>query len=660
MPNIPNGLVHISGRPRGVTSRISAADIPVRPTIGRTPDTVARVDSPTELRAAPEVIEPTGKRTTDRPAGRGDDGPGLLPYVAVALAAVGALAVAAGTLGAVARSASDGARIPAVGSAAVVAVVLALFVPVVAAILTVRRSPAGAALLAGGGLVSAGLCVMDVQLWTGPIDANRLELFRPVTAGGIEAGSGAALVLAGHVCAVVAGIVGLVVVHRASHADGYGSSPDPDAVGRPVGARVGAGLVTVVLVAAVALAASLFARPFVSSDPVLVMRAAIASDVPIAIGSAVVAIAVLIAVASALASVDLAVAAGVVGGAALAALGLVGSRLAAALADDRLSLGAGTVWGVLGAVLLAAGAAAIPVVAGRRERRAAVVFEEPARPHPDARGGVTGGRERMLRWHAAAGVTGIVAGVLASVGALLPVLSVPAGLPEPNTPATRVVLVAGVLLAITSVWLLMSEFSVLLRPAVAIMWVAVVAAAADVAQTALTAVQIPGVKLGAGSIVVTCAVVAAVGAGVLAGIAGAVERDDIDTSEPQDPPQRMLGVGAAAAVATVLGYALPLYRGSDGTAAALGRLPWGWDAWGQVLSVIAIVVAVLVAMGARPARGAALLLGAAVVAALHVLSWPLSAGRLTDPVVASGAAPAILAVVLLAVSAALVGRRDRR
>ncbi|GAB2656790.1 hypothetical protein ABI214_07580 [Prescottella soli] len=163
-----------------------------------------------------------------------------------------------------------------------------------------------------------------------------------------------------------------------------------------------------------------------------------------------------------------------------------------------------------------------------------------------------------------------------------------------------------------------------------------------------------------GSIVVTFAVVAAVGAGVLTGIAGAVERDDIDTSEPHDPPQRLLGVGAAAAVVTVLGYALPLYQGSDGTAAALGRLPWGWDAWGQVLSVVAIVVAVLVAMGARPARGAALLVGATVVAALHVLAWPLSAGRLTDPVVASGAAPAILAVVLLAVSAALVGRRDRR
>ncbi|RVW10711.1 hypothetical protein EGT67_06070 [Prescottella agglutinans] len=618
------------------------------------------MDSPTQLSAVPEAIEPDGKRTTDRPAGRGDDGPGLLPYAAVALAAVGALGVAAGTLGAVARSAADGTRIPAVGAAAVVTVVLALAVPVVAAVLTARRSPAGAALLAGAGVVSAGLCVMDVQLWTGPIDANRLELFRPLTAGGIEAGPGAVLVLAGHVCAVVAGIIGLVAVHRASHADGYGSSPDPDAVGRPVGSRVGAGLVAVVLAAAGALAAALFARPFTSSDPVLVVRAAIAADAPTAIGSAVVAIAVLIAVAAALASVDVAVAAGVVGGAALAALGPTGSRLAAGLVDDRLSPGAGTVWGVLGAALLAAGAAAIPAVAGRRERRAVARVAASAETPADARGTGATARDRMQRWHAAAGIAGIVSGALASVGALLPALSVPAGLPEPSIPATRMVLVAGVLLAITGVWLLMSEFSVLFRPALAIMWVAVVAAAADVAQTALTAVQIPGVTLGVGSALVTGAVVAAVGAGVLAGIAGAAERDDIDTSEPNDPPQRVLVVGAAAAVATVLGYALPLYRGSDGTAAALGRLPWGWDAWGQVLSVVAIVVAVLVAMGARAQRGAVLLVGAAVVVALHVLSWPLSAGRLTDPVVAAGVAPAILAVVLLAVSAALVGRRDRR
>ncbi|WP_430331327.1 hypothetical protein [Rhodococcus sp. ACT016] len=618
------------------------------------------MDSPTELRAAPEVIEPSGGTATETSARRGGGAPGLLPIAAVVLAAVGALAVAAGALGVVASSAVDGTRIPAVGAAGVVTVIVALAVPVVAAVLTARRSPAGGAALAGAGLVSVGLCVMDAQLWTDPIDANRLELFRPLTAAAIATGPGAALILAGHACTVVAGILGLVVVQRASHTDGYGSSPDPDADGRPVGARVGAGLVAIALAAAAAIVVSLLARPFTSSDPVLVVRAAIASDAPTAIGCGVVAIAVLIAVASALASVDVGVAAGVVGGAALAAFGPIAGRLAAGLADDRLAPGTATVCGALGAVLLAASAAAIPVVAGRRERRAAAPAAEPERPRPDAWGNTAAARDRMLRWHAAAGATGIAAGALACLGALLPVLSVPAGLPEPSVPATRVVLVAGVLLAITSVWLLMSEFSVLFRPALAIMWVGVVAAAAAVAQTALSAVQIPGVKLGAGSVVMGIAVVLAVGAGVLAGIAGAAERDDIDTSEPSDPPQPVLIVGAAAAVATVLGYALPLYRGSDGTAAALGRLPWGWDAWGQVLSVAAIVVAVLVAMGARASRGAVLLAGAAVVVLLHVLSWPLAAGRLTDPVVGPGVAPAILAVVLLAVSATLVGRRDRR
>ncbi|MCL2533285.1 MAG: hypothetical protein FWE39_03880, partial [Nocardiaceae bacterium] len=414
------------------------------------------------------------------------------------------------------RIAADGTRIPAVGAAAVVSVILTLAVPVVAAVLTARRSAAGAATLAGAGLVSVGLCVMDVQLWTDPIDANRLELFRPLTAAGIVAGPGAALVFAGHACVVVAGIVGWFVVQRASHADGYGSSPDPDAAGRPVGARAGAGLVTVVLLAAGALAVSLVAHPFTSSDPVLVVRAAIASDAPTAIGSGAVAVAVLIAVASALAAVDVAVAAGIVGGAALAALGPIGGRLAAGLADDRLAPGAGTVWGVLGAVLLAASAAAIPVVAGRRERRAAAPADARQRPRRGAWGSTAAAHDRMQRWHAAAGITGIAAGAIACLGALLPVLSVPGGLPEPSVPATRMVLVAGVLLAVVSVWLLMSEFSVLFRPALSIVWVGVVAAAASVAQTVLTAVQIPGVKLGAGSILIACAVVAAVGAGALA------------------------------------------------------------------------------------------------------------------------------------------------
>ncbi|MGO4203264.1 hypothetical protein AB4Z09_16245 [Rhodococcus sp. TAF43] len=613
------------------------------------------MESPTQSRAVSAVAHPDAARR-EPAVGSSPSIAGKLSIAAVTTAAIGAIGVAAGSLTAVARTA-DGTRIPAVGGATLIAVVAALAVPAVAAALMSRWPAAAGALLAGAGAVTVGLCVLDIQLWTDPIDANRLELFRPATAAGITTGPGAALILAGHLGAVAAGALGLLTVHRASHADGHGASPDPDAVGRPAGSRIGFGLTAGVLVSAGALALALLVRPLASNDPVILVRAAIASDGATPIGAVVVAVAVLIVVAAALASTDVAVAAGAIGGAGVAALGLVGSRLAAGLVDDRLAPGPGAVWGTVGAVLLIAAAVSIPVAARHREQRAAELSVAGHRDRAVAR---STPRETVGRWHTATGVAGICAGLLAGAGALLPVLTVPDPLPAPELPATRVVLVAAALIAIAAVWLLMSEFAALVRPVVGVLWVSVVAAVASVAQSALAALEIPGVGLGAGSWLMAAAALVAVVTGLLAGFAGAAERDDVDTSQRVDPVRSVVVVGVLAATAVVLAYVLPLYRGADGTAASLGRFPWGWDAWGQALSAVVVVVAVLVAVHARAARAAALLAGAAVIMACHLVAWSLSAGRLTDPVAGPGVAPAILAVALLAGTATLAGYRNPR
>ncbi|QBJ97534.1 hypothetical protein ERC79_17490 [Rhodococcus sp. ABRD24] len=616
------------------------------------------MDSRTQSRAAgigagvvvAEARQPAP--ATSRPAGE----VGALQLGAVALAVLSGFAIAAGFLVPVARVESSGAELHAVGAAALVGAAFALAVPAAATVaLLARRTALVGGLLAGAGSVAVGMSVLDLQLWTGPIDANRLELFRPLTAAAITAGPGAAVVLIGHVGAAVAGLLGLMVIHRASHADGYGASPDPEASGRPAGSRIGLGLAAGTVASAIVSAFALFAPPLSSADPVIVVPEVLGSGAPAAIGAAFLAVAILGVVAAALAATDVTVAAGAVAGAALALLGLVGARLAGGLAGERLAPGSGTVWGTLSAGALVLASAAIPVVVRRREMRAVAgltaISQQPRR---------LAAHERTHYWHVAAGATGTAAGLLAGAGAMLPVLTVPAPLTDPVIPATRIALVAGAVLAVASVWLLLSEFAALVRPAVGVLWAPVVAAATAVVQAAAPAREIPGVGFGAGTWLIALSALAALAAGALAGLAGAAERDDVDTSETVVADRPVLVVGGLAAVTAFVAFALPLYRGSDGTAAALGRFPWGLEAWGQLLLAVTIVAAVVVAMQARPARGAALFAGAAVAIGIHVASWPLVASRLADPSAGPGMGPAILAVVLLVVAAVLAARRKLR
>ena len=87
------------------------------------------------------------------------------------------------------------------------------------------------ALLAGAGAVSVGAAVLDTQLWTDAIDANRLELFRPETAAELAAGSGAYAALGGHLLIAFAGLLGMVAVHRESLMDGYGDARSSERIG---------------------------------------------------------------------------------------------------------------------------------------------------------------------------------------------------------------------------------------------------------------------------------------------------------------------------------------------------------------------------------------------------------------------------------------------
>ncbi|OUS93946.1 hypothetical protein [Rhodococcus sp. NCIMB 12038] len=643
--------------------------------------------SPDGRRAEPERIPSsggTGLTAVDEPdpvrARRGT-------VLAVVLGLVGGLGVASAPVLQAVR-AVDGAAAPsAIGAAAVFAAVFAVAAPVLAvpAVLARRTAVAGA-LLAGAGAVSVGAAVLDTQLWTDAIDANRLELFRPDTAAELAAGTGAYAALAGHALIAFAGLLGMVAVHRASLMDGYGDARSAEQVGRATGARIGFLPSAVAVAAAIVLVGALFAPAFVSEDPVILVPTVVESDLAASAGAGILAAAVLIVVASALASISPPVASGALVGAGLAALGVVGTRLVAGLAaGERIQPGPGAVWGTVGAGLLVLVGVCIPMIDRTRDGRIlktlAASPTAPAQGGPAKQGAVTpsakgvakaalraeaaAARARIARWHVAAGATGIVTALLAAAGALLPVLDIPGDTARPDVYATRVVLVAALVLVVGCVWLLLSEFASAVRPAVGVLWVTIPYSVAAVSQSVVLATDVPGIGAGIGAVLLWCAAVGAGVTGVLTWFAGSAEREEIDTSEEPSTSIAVLAVGGPGAVAAFAGLGLPLFHGTDARGdeyapASFAEVPWNLDVWGRVLLGVAVVLAVIVASRARPARAVALLLGSVVAVGVYLVSWPLTVARVTDPEMGAGVVPATVGIVLIAAAAALTARRRNR
>ncbi|WP_243636728.1 hypothetical protein [Rhodococcus sp. Eu-32] len=594
-------------------------------------------------KAPPRVIE--GRAQDDKSARP----PAIAAAAVASIAAV--LALAAVVLDPVSATSGDGPTGGLVGASLVGSVPLA--VVAVGAWLAVVRGPALAgAVTAGYGAVAVGLTVLDLGLLLDPIDANRLELFRPITAAVLEPSAGAYVVVASHALAVLAGLLGWIAVGRASLSDGYGQSASPDLTGRAAAARVGGLLSTVAVVAAVIGAGALFVPPFVSTDSIVLVPAVVESPWTTAVGSALAALAVLVVAASALASISPVVASGALFGAGAALTGLTGSRLLAGLASGPgIEVSPGSVAGTAAAVvLLAAGVTAWPVAAAR-ERRAG---SDRVR-----RSGLDDGHASSTRWHVVAGAAGVVSGVASIAGGLLPVLVVPDGLPTPTILATRTAVIAGFVLVVASVPLFFSLFAATVRPATGVLSVAVVMTGAGVLQAVVLATDIDGIAIGSGGLAIVVAVVAAVVCGSATLLAGSAERDDVDTSDTTG--DRVVGaVALLGAVVAAIGLALPLYSGSDVTAATVTEIPWGWDVWGQMALAVTLVVAAVVAARSRPARGAALLAGGSAAVVVYVVGWPLTSGRATDPAVGPGVVAGALGCVILVVAALLSARRRAR
>ncbi|CCQ17650.1 Hypothetical membrane protein [Rhodococcus sp. AW25M09] len=606
-------------------------------------------------RAEPQRIQPQ-----DEQHGRADDpSPTSRIAVAVVLALLAAAAAVTALLIGVVESVDGSPVGTGAPSAAIMAVSLPVLVAVLAAAGAARgRVDSAAALLAGYGAVALGTTLLDVALLSDPIDANRLELFRPLSAAMLDATAGAQVLLVGHAASVLAGVAGWSAVHRAGLGDGYGHSVYSEHVGRAAAGRVGPLLSTLLGGFGVLAAVAAFTSLYRSDDPVVIVTAVVESPVFVAVGSGVVGIAALVVAASALASLSPTVASGASVGAGLGMLGFAGVGLLAGLSTGaRVDAGVGAYLGtVAGLGLLICGAVLAPVAAVR-DRRALERAQQRERGARGARGVAGPG---AIRWHAAAGSAGVLAGVLLVVGSLLPILETSSGTAVPQILATRVVLVAGFVLILGSVPLLFSEFASSTRPFVALFWLGAVSAAASVLQSVVLAEDVEGVGTGTGALAIIAGVVAATVTGLLALFAGSAERDDVDTSTDARTDGVVLGAGLFGAVLLALGLALPLYRGSDVTAATVTEFPWGWDTWGQLLLAVGVVVGAVVAARARAARGSVLLTAAVVAGLVHLASWPLTSARAGDPQMGPAVLPLVAGIVVFAVAAALSARRADR
>jgi hypothetical protein len=476
--------------------------------------------------------------------------------------------------------------------------VLGLLPVGVAVVLAARGSAAavGGVLLATA-LFAPGRALADAQLAVEVTTAARPELAMPTSLHEVHGAIGLWLLLAGHVLTIVAGVL----------ATGLGDTGDPAgrATERTPGSYQGPVLLALGLGAVAAI--GLVAEPFTSSSPYLLARGVLDLPPTALVGGLLVAVAVPLAATIAVTSTDPAMAKGWLLGTAAVVLAVALPRLVSGIAVPDL----GPTWGPYAAVVVAAAL----VVFGLITDRAVTPTGDTAEPADLT-------LPTQSRLHLATGVAGLLAAGAALVGADTDLFVLPPDLPATTDVAGRLLVPAAALIGICAVGMLVPRWASAVRPAFAVVWAGVVVAGIQAFDTALTANQISGVRIGPGFWASALAMVAAIAGACCAGLAGGVERDDVDLSQLRWHVG-VLGPSIAGALLAVGAFGLPAVEAPGYTEPGLWS-HFTFASWGLVFGVVAVVAAAVLAPRCRPHRGAALLFGAAGVLLVRMLEFPLS------------------------------------
>ncbi|HUQ59630.1 hypothetical protein [Lentzea sp.] len=538
------------------------------------------------------------------------------------LAAAGSLLLAAGPL----LGVVDGAE-PAFTSWPLLAL-LALLPPVVAGVLLFRGRPfVAAGLLAAAGVFAVGRLLSDLQVALDPMAVARPELFRPSTLIAVTPSAGVWLLIAGHVLVIAGGA--LSAGRAGMPAD---ESEPPTLVALPV------------IIAAVA-SIGLLGKPFLSTDPFQLDRGP--WDLPVLglTGGLLLAIAAPLATALAASSPDPDTREGGILGVALALLAVVLPPLVTGTVAAGLTISAGPLLALVAALVLPA----VPLLArlvrlllGKRDENRDLALPS------------------IRRMHVTAGVLAVLSAAAMLGGALLPQLVLTTGGAAPGLSSANLLWVAGPAFGVLGLLLLVPSVASTVRPALYSAYFAMQLAAASATDPVLDASRLGIAQPGAGFWLMVAELPIGLLALVCASLAGAVERENEDTGERGQMPLTELGAVLLAGFFALGAFALPTLRGDRYEGATV--VPDGDPAlsWSLLISLVVLIIGLVVALRSRPARGAAGLVGAAVLVGMRALELPLTGDRVEGAVAASGTWLALASVAALLLAAGLMGARATR
>ncbi|MGL4304995.1 MAG: hypothetical protein ACRCSF_02475 [Mycobacteriaceae bacterium] len=594
----------------------------------------------------------------------------LLVITSIILAACASLAIALGPLADTKQfiTRSSTSLLTYTQPAAVAAAILSM-IPALYALTAVlcRRIITAAAVLAGAGMSSIGLLILDIQLLAQPINANRLELFQPISAGQIEFGWSIYVVLLGHAVAVLAGLGGAIASYHATELDSHlvKGQEDSDGVNHTVAHHVGWPMSTAVVILSVGVAVGEFLAPLTSTDLVVLVYPSVQGPLWLAVAAVVLAFVAVIGAASALTSNNFSVASAILAGVGITLGQLAIIRLVVGLkSGEAIGTGIGS-WVVFfcSVGLLLCSISLRPAMVLRSKDRTGI------RAISTVKKGVRQGLSKnsvrvssisgyspdfVTRAHRVVGILGLSTATCAIAGAVLPVSEHSTESVSDAQYGVRLVILAGILLAAASVWLFFRDFAEAAQPAVAVFLLTLMGVSAQAGQSIAFALVDYRSVLQVGGYVLICSWFTLLATLIAIGVASAAQRDSVGFTSRVVVRKSFMGVLGAATICAVLALCLPLYRGSVQVAPWLGQFPPGVDVWMQLIFAGGIVVSATVALksSARQARILALAMSAGI--AVYLLSWPLTAQRFIDPSPTAAVIPAILAVLLFIGAAFLV------
>ncbi|WP_372672370.1 hypothetical protein [Amycolatopsis kentuckyensis] len=560
------------------------------------------------------------------------------PTIPVTLATLGAVALTAAAIAHVSPAAAPGfASWPWLA-------LLALAPAVAAAGLAGKRPALANGLILGLAALAPGRLVLDLQFAVNAPLAIRPELYFPDRfIGGSAVGAGFWLLVAGHVLTAAAGIAAA----RASRND-----DEPE--------RRRWRLLAPLL--AVTASVGLLTAPVSSDNGFLLARAAFEGPWPALGGYLLLAAALPLGAALALAAPSESTARGMLLGLAAGAAAVAVPPVLGGLMRQDLHV----TWGPVLALVATA------LVGGLAFTRLNEKLQNTERDVT-----IPG----VFWWRLTTGALGLATAVAALIGTFAPQVAVSAlnpGATAPSTaaaesPARWFLLVAALLVAVTAALTLVPVTAAKARPVLGVAWAGIVLAGTAVLNTALTATQAGNLAgfggadvgatpvftydLGAGAAWTFAALVLAALTALAAVGTGVVERED--AAGDGTPNAGVLTPVVAGAVLAVAGFGLPVFSVPGYVAPGL----WSnldTPSWGLWTTVVVVVGAAALALRSRPGPAAALLTGAALLAALHAAELPLVGGALGDASPSTGFWVTLAAVATLLVAAGLSAAGGRR